>query len=144
MAIQLILLKPDCVESKHSAQVINSFLAYGYKLTYIKPILLTNLRVSRLYASMMGMPFYNDMVTYLISGYSILTLFDDESSNKSASEIKGNTYRSTGLRGLLIPRDSEGRFVYAYEHNGKIYVYRNMIHLSDPGKSSEEFEILTN
>lgn len=141
--LQLVVLKPDCIERHLTEEVLSRIIACGLAVVYRTEVLLTEECVFGIYGGYVEKPFYSEMVAYLISAPSIVFIVSGEDAHQVMQQLKGNTYEGRGIRGECARRDESGSFLDGMKLDDKWYVFKNIFHVSDPGKTAEEFFCIT-
>jgi len=136
--IVLVLLKPDCIERGLAEVVISRITGSGLEIVYSEDHLLTTEQVEQIYPDMINAPFYPAMVTYLTSSTSKILLVLGENAPVILHTIKGSDVRGTGLRGEYLRKDTDGNPVDAVLINDRLYVFKNILHVSDDGMTERE------
>ncbi|EKD85845.1 MAG: Nucleoside diphosphate kinase [uncultured bacterium] len=137
--IVLVLLKPDCIVRGLTDVVISGITRSGLRIVYSEDTLLTIEQVESIYSEMVNAPFYHAMVEYLTSSPSKILLVSGENAQGIMQTVKGNDVRGTGVRGEYLRKDPDGNPVDAIQSGGRLYVFKNIIHVSDDGMTEREF-----
>lgn len=136
--IVLVLLKPDCIERHLTEVVVSRITKSGLKVVYSEDHLLSKEQVENIYSDMVNAPFYSAMLNYLTSSLSKILLISGENAQDIMHAIKGSDVRGTGVRGAYLRKDPEGKPVDSMEFDGKLYVFKNILHVSDAGMTERE------
>jgi len=87
----LILVKPDGVQRGLIGQIISRFENRGLKLVGMKFIQMTEELAARHYAVHEGKPFYEKLVSYIISGPVVAMVWEGEEAISAARSTMGTT-----------------------------------------------------
>jgi nucleoside-diphosphate kinase len=114
----LILVKPDGVQRSLIGQIIGRFESRGLKLTGMKFIQMTEELASQHYAVHEGKPFYDSLVSYIISGPVVAMVWEGNDAIAAARSTMGATNPVVAAPGTI-----RGDF--------GMEIGRNLVHGSD-------------
>ncbi|NIP23439.1 MAG: nucleoside-diphosphate kinase [Phycisphaerae bacterium] len=114
----LILVKPDGVQRSLIGQIIGRFESRGLKLTGMKFIQMTEELASKHYAVHEGKPFYDSLVSYIISGPVVAMVWEGNDAIAAARSTMGATNPVVAAPGTI-----RGDF--------GMEIGRNLVHGSD-------------
>jgi nucleoside-diphosphate kinase len=128
----LILIKPDGVKRKLIGNVISRFENKGLKLIAMKFMKVTEDQAKQHYSVHSLKPFFNGLVSYLISGPIVAMIFEGDNAILSCRNICGATDGSKANPGTI-----RGDF--------SLNIEENMVHASDSVESfKHEYPIFFN
>lgn len=87
----LILVKPDGVQRGLSGQIISRFEKRGLKLVAMKFIQMSDDLAAQHYAVHKGKPFYQKLVTYIVSGPVVAMVWEGQDAIVAARSTMGAT-----------------------------------------------------
>ena len=119
----LSIIKPDGVEKKLIGTILKKFEDYGFQVTNLKYITLTNEEAGEFYNMHKGKPFYDELVKFMTSGPCVPFVIKGEDAILRVREIMGATNPSEAAQGTI-------RADYADS------IDRNIIHGSDSNDSA--------
>lgn len=114
----LIIVKPDGVQRGLAATILARFEQKGLRLAALKVMKIDRPLAERHYAVHQGKPFYEGLVSFIISGPVVVGVLEGPSAIEAARNIMGATNPVTAAPGSI-------RGVYALE------IGQNLIHGSD-------------
>lgn len=121
----LILLKPDAVIKGVCGQIIERFEKRGFKIIALKMLQLTKEQAEIHYQEHNGRPFFQELVSFIISGPLIAMVISGENVIKASRNMMGSTNPLDAATGTI-----RGDFA--------LNVRSNMIHGSDSLMSAEK------
>ncbi|KPK13418.1 MAG: nucleoside diphosphate kinase [Anaerolineae bacterium SG8_19] len=121
----LILVKPDGVHRGLIGQIINRFEARGLKLVGMKFIQMSEELAAKHYAVHKGKPFYEKLVTYIVSGPVVAMVWEGQEAISAARKTMGATDPVEASPGTI-----RGDF--------GIEIGRNLVHGSDSLENAAE------
>jgi nucleoside-diphosphate kinase len=121
----LIIIKPDSIQRHLAGEIIRRFEKKGAKLVAAKFMQLSEELVSQLYAVHKGKGFFEDLVKFLSSGPSLVTVLEAEGIINTARKMIGATFGYDAEPGTI-----RGDFSCSRRHN--------LVHGSDSVKSAEQ------
>jgi nucleoside-diphosphate kinase len=121
----LILVKPDGVHRGLIGQIINRFEARGLKLVGMKFIQMSEELAAKHYAVHKGKPFYEKLVTYIVSGPVVAMVWEGQEAISAARKTMGATDPVEAPAGTI-----RGDF--------GIEIGRNLVHGSDSLENAAE------
>jgi nucleoside-diphosphate kinase len=121
----LILVKPDGVHRGLIGQIINRFEARGLKLVGMKFIQMSEELAAKHYAVHKGKPFYEKLVTYIVSGPVVAMVWEGQEAISAARKTMGATDPVEASAGTI-----RGDF--------GIEIGRNLVHGSDSLENAAE------
>jgi len=119
----LSIIKPDGVEKKLIGTILKKFEDYGFQITNLKYITLTNEEAGEFYKMHKGKPFYDELVKFMTSGPCVPFVIKGEDAILRVREIMGATNPSEAAQGTI-------RADYADS------IDKNIIHGSDSNDSA--------
>ena len=122
----LILVKPDGVQRGLIGAVISRFENRGLKLVGLKFIQMSSELAARHYAVHEGKPFYESLVSYIISGPVVAMVWEGKDAISAARSTMGGTNPAVAAPGTI-----RGDF--------GMEIGRNLVHGSDsPENAAKE------
>lgn len=121
----LILLKPDAVVKGVCGQIIDRFEKRGFKIIGLKMLQLSKELAETHYQDHRNKPFFQELVTFIISGPLIAMVISGEDSIKATRTMMGLTNPLDAAPGTI-----RGDFA--------LNVRNNIIHGSDSLESAEK------
>lgn len=121
----LILVKPDGVHRGLIGQIINRFEARGLKLVGMKFVQMSEELAANHYAVHKGKPFYEKLVTYIVSGPVVAMVWEGQEAISAARKTMGATKPVEASPGTI-----RGDF--------GIEIGRNLVHGSDSLENAAE------
>ncbi len=128
----LILIKPDGVRRKLIGNIISRFEDKGLKLVAMKFMKVTEEQAKKHYSVHSLKPFFDDLVSYLVSGPIVAMIFEGDNAILSCRNICGATDGSKASPGTI-----RGDF--------SLNIEENIVHASDSDESfKHEYPIFFN
>jgi len=128
----LILIKPDGVRRKLIGNIISRFEDKGLKLVAMKFMKVTEEQAKKHYSVHSLKPFFDDLVSYLVSGPIVAIIFEGDNAILSCRNICGATDGSKANPGTI-----RGDF--------SLNIEENIVHASDSDESfKHEYPIFFN
>ncbi len=122
----LILVKPDAFARSLTGEIIARFERKGLRLVALQQMTLTRELAQRHYAEHEGKPFFEELVSFIISGPLVAMVLEGDSAVAAARQLIGATDPLNAAPGSI-------RGDYA------VAVGQNMVHGSDsPDSASRE------
>ncbi len=123
----LIIIKPDAVQRGLIGQIIHRFERRGLRIAAMRFMQITSELAQRHYAVHKGKPFYEPLVSYIISGPVVVMILEGKNAIKIARRTLGATNPVDADPGTI--RGDLG-----------IEIGRNLVHASD-GPETADFEV---
>ncbi len=120
----LIIVKPDGVQRGLAATILARFEQKGLRLAALKVMQIDRPLAERHYAVHQGKPFYEGLVSFIISGPVVVGVLEGPSAIEAARNIMGATNPVTAAPGSIRGR-------YALE------IGQNLIHGSDSADTAQ-------
>jgi len=125
----LILVKPDGVRRGLVGEVISRFERLGFTILDLKMVRMDRAMAEKHYAEHVGKPFYEDLVTYIISGPVVAMALEGESAVEVVRKVMGATDAKKAAPGTI-----RGDFC--------VGITENLVHGSDsPESALRELEL---
>jgi len=124
----LILVKPDGVQRGLVGKIIERFETRGLKLAGLKFIQMSEELAARHYAVHQGKPFYDSLVSYIVSGPIVAMAWEGKNAIAIARASMGSTNPAEALPGTI-------RGDFGAE------IGRNLVHGSD-GQETANYELV--
>jgi nucleoside-diphosphate kinase len=118
----LILIKPDGVKRKLSGKILSRFEDKGMKIVAMKMLVLSKQKAEKHYAVHKDKPFFNGLVSYIISGPIVAAILEGTNCISITRTLCGSTDGSKAQPGTI-----RGDFSMGIE--------KNIIHASDSVES---------
>ena len=118
------MIKPDGVRNGHIGEIVNRFERAGLKIERMELCNLTPEQVKANYAEHEGKPFYEGLVTYILSGPVVKMCVSGEGAVKKVRTLMGATNPAEAAPGTI-----RGDF--------GLIMDENVIHGSDSVESAE-------
>ena len=119
----LILIKPDAFARNLTGEIISRFVVKGLRLAELKLMTMTRELAEQHYAEHEGKPFFEELVSFIISGPLVAMVLEGEDAIRAARQVIGATNPLEASPGSI-------RGDYA------ISVGQNMVHGSDSPESA--------
>lgn len=87
----LAIIKPDAVEAKNSGKIIDRIEKESFKIVAMKKIQMTKQQAEGFYEVHKGRPFFDELVTFMISGPVVVMVLEKENAVKSWRDLMGST-----------------------------------------------------
>lgn len=87
----LSILKPDAVANNHIGAIISRFEKAGLRVVAAKMVQLSKEKAEGFYAVHKGRPFFNDLVTFMISGPVLVLVLEGPDAIAKNRDIMGAT-----------------------------------------------------
>lgn len=123
----LIIIKPDAVQRGLIGQIIHRFERRGLRIAAMRFMQITSELAQRHYAVHKGKPFYEPLVSYIVSGPVVVMILEGKNAIKIARRTLGATNPVDADPGTI-----RGDF--------GIEIGRNLVHASD-GPETADFEV---
>ncbi len=103
MAIErtLSIIKPDAVAKNVIGQIYSRFEAAGLKIVAARMVQLSRAEAEGFYAVHKARPFFNDLVTFMISGPVMVTALEGENAILTHRNIMGATDPKKAEKGTI-------------------------------------------
>lgn len=120
----LSIIKPDATSRNLTSEINECFTNDGLRVVEQKTITLTRVQAEEFYAEHKARPFYNDLVTYMISGPVVVQVLAGKDAIAKNREIMGATNPANAAPGTIRAKFAES-------------VERNSVHGSDSAESAK-------
>jgi nucleoside-diphosphate kinase len=120
----LILVKPDGVQRGLIGKIIDRFETRGLKLAGLKFIQMSDGMAAQQYAVHEGKPFYDSLVSYIVSGPVVAMVWEGKDAIAIARATMGSTNPATSPLGTI-----RGDF--------GVEIGRNLVHGSDSPETAK-------
>lgn len=97
----LILLKPDCLKSKHCGDVIARFEKAGFKILGVKMMHLSSTLLREHYSHLVEKPFYPSIESFMQSSPVIALALEGERAVEKVRELLGPTDSTKAAKGTI-------------------------------------------
>jgi len=97
----LSIIKPDAVGNNHIGQIIARFESKGLKVVAAKMMQLTRQQAEGFYEVHKARPFFNDLVTFMISGPVLVQVLEGDNAIAKNREIMGATNPKEAAPGTI-------------------------------------------
>lgn len=87
----LSILKPDAVGNNHIGDIIARFEKNGLKIVAAKMVHLNQARAEEFYGVHRGRPFFNDLVSFMITGPVMVMVLEGDNAISKNRDIMGAT-----------------------------------------------------
>src|SRR5436305_4965109 len=87
----LILVKPDAFERNLTGEIIARFVVKGLRLAELKLMTMTRELAEQHYAEHEGKPFFEELVSFIISGPLVAMVLEGEDAIRAARQVIGAT-----------------------------------------------------
>ena len=95
------MLKPDAIESNIIAMAMDYFEEAGLEVAALKMAKLSKDQAEKFYAIHKERPFFNDLVTFMVSGPVVLLVLKGEDAVSRAREVIGATNPDDAEEGTI-------------------------------------------
>ncbi|KTC64968.1 nucleoside diphosphate kinase (plasmid) [Legionella adelaidensis] len=99
--LTLSIIKPDAVEKNVIGQIYSRFEKAGLKIVAARMMQLTKNQAEEFYAVHKGRPFFNDLVSFMISGPVIVQVLQGDNAIAKNREIMGATNPKEAASGTI-------------------------------------------
>jgi nucleoside-diphosphate kinase len=133
----IVMLKPDGLALSLGDTMIERLCEKDLHLLSADLVMLTDEAIRKLYKKYVNQWFFPYILDYLQEGPCLLTVWEGEDCYEKCREVKGNSYKGTGMRG-------EWSSCEVTSEEGETSYIKNVLHVSDPEDFEREYEILSN
>jgi len=120
----LVILKPNAVQRELVGELFSRFERRGLKISALKMVMIDNDTAAKHYEEHRGKSFYDELVSFIVSGPSILMVLESPGAVALVRMMVGSTDPADATSGTI-----RGDYATIPEHN--------MIHASDSTTSAE-------
>ena len=120
----LTIIKPDAVANGTVGNILQKITDAGFKIIAMKYIRLTAEHAGKFYAVHSKRPFYNDLISFMISGTVVPAILEKENAVEDFRKLIGATNPADAAEGTI-------RKLYAES------IERNAVHGSDSDENAE-------
>lgn len=97
----LSIIKPDAVAKNHIGDIIARFEKAGLSIAAAKLLLLSDPQAKGFYAVHKDRPFYNDLVSFMLTGPVVVMVLEGENAISKNRDIMGATDPKKALPGTI-------------------------------------------
>ncbi len=97
----LSIIKPDAVAKNVIGKILSRFENAGLKIIAAKMLHLSRTEAERFYAIHKDRPFFNDLVSFMISGPVLITVLEGENAILKNRDLMGATDPKKALPGTI-------------------------------------------
>lgn len=97
----LSIIKPDAVSKNHIGDIINRFEKSGLKIVAAKMLQLSKPQAEGFYAVHKGRPFFNDLVSFMITGPVLVMVLEGDNAIIKNRDIMGATDPQKAAKGTI-------------------------------------------
>lgn len=103
MAVErtLSIVKPDAVAKGHIGDILSRFEKNGLKILATRMVWLSRQKAREFYAVHEGKPFFDDLVSYMVSGPVVVSVLQGENAIAKHREILGATNPAQAAEGTI-------------------------------------------
>jgi nucleoside-diphosphate kinase len=123
MSITLAIIKPDAVAAGNAGRVLAHLEERGFRVRALRMLRLSELQAGAFYAVHRERPFYNSLVSFMISGPCIPVLLERDDAVGALRETIGATDPAEAAEGTVRKLFAESK-------------ERNAIHASDSDENA--------
>ena len=120
----LSIIKPDATSRNLTSKINQYFIDNGLRVVAQKTITLTRDQAEEFYAEHKARPFYNDLVTYMISGPVVVQVLAGKDAIAKNREVMGATNPANAAPGTIREKFAES-------------IERNSVHGSDSAEAAK-------
>jgi nucleoside-diphosphate kinase len=95
------IIKPDGVANNHIGEIYRRFEKAGLKIVASRLTQLSKAQAEGFYAVHKARPFFNDLVSFMISGPVVLSVLEGESAVQKNRDLMGATYPKKAAKGTI-------------------------------------------
>lgn len=99
--ITFTMIKPDAVANGHTGNVINDIIVGGFKLKAMKYLQLSKKQAEEFYGIHRERPFFNDLVSFMISGPIVAAVLEKENAVADFRTLIGATNPAEAAEGTI-------------------------------------------
>lgn len=99
--VTLSIIKPDGVRNNHIGEIIAIFEKNGLRVAAAKLIHMSEAVASGFYAVHSARPFFKDLVSFMISGPSLVLVLEGEDAIKKNRDLMGATNPANAAEGTI-------------------------------------------
>lgn len=121
----LSIIKPDAVAKNHIGEIYSCFESGGLKIVAARMMQLTREQAEGFYAVHKERPFFNDLVSFMISGPVIVQVLEGDNAILRHRELMGATNPAEAAEGTI-----RARFASSIDENA--------VHGSDAAETAKE------
>ncbi len=97
----LSIIKPDAVAKNHVGEIINRFESNSLRVVAAKMVQLDKGTAESFYAVHKGRPFFDDLVSFMISGPVTVLALEGENAIAKNRELMGDTDPAKAAKGTI-------------------------------------------
>ena len=105
----LAILKPDCLRRKLMGTIIQRLEQEGFEITGGTIKQLTKEEAERMYALYKELPFFNDLIEFMISGPVFVMLLERDNAIAKLREVMGSTNPAEAAPGTIRREYAENK-----------------------------------
>ena len=95
------MIKPDAVANGHTGKIIDDILQAGFSIRAMKYIRLSREQAEGFYAVHRERPFFNDLVSFMISGPIVAAILEKDNAVESFRKLIGATNPAQAEEGTI-------------------------------------------
>lgn len=122
--ITFTMIKPDAVANGHTGAILDSMIKGGFKIKAMKYLHLTSDQAGSFYEIHKARPFYNELVSFMISGPIVAAMLEKENAVEDFRNLIGATNPANAAEGTI-------RKVFAES------IEKNAVHGSDSDENAQ-------
>jgi len=97
----LAIIKPDAVAAGNSGKIIDKIEQSGFKIIAMKKTELTKEKAEEFYAIHKGKPFFDELISFMISGPIVVLVLEKENAIEEWRKLMGKAEIEGTLRNLF-------------------------------------------
>ena len=97
----LAIIKPDAVTAGNSGKIIDKIEQSGFKIIAMKKTELTKEKAEEFYAIHKGKPFFDELISFMISGPIVVLVLEKENAIEEWRKLMGKAEIEGTLRNLF-------------------------------------------
>jgi len=98
------MIKPDAVSNGHTGKILDQIISNGFKVKAMKYMQLTKEQAEDFYGIHRERPFFNDLVSFMISGPIVAAILEKENAVEDFRKLIGATNPKDAAEGTIRNR----------------------------------------
>jgi nucleoside-diphosphate kinase len=98
------MIKPDAVSNGHTGKILDQIISNGFRIKAMKYMQLTKEQAEDFYGIHRERPFFNDLVSFMISGPIVAAILEKENAVEDFRKLIGATNPKEAAEGTIRNR----------------------------------------